>query len=58
MEQILRAIRPLLPPYAVTETAVNCHHNYVARENHGGKNVLVTRKGALRAHEGDLVDRL
>ena len=34
--------------------AVNCHHNYVAREQHFGENVLVTRKGAVRAREGDL----
>ena len=34
--------------------AVNCHHNYVAKENHFGQNVLVTRKGAVRAREGDL----
>lgn len=34
--------------------AVNCHHNYVARENHFGQNVLVTRKGAVRARDGDL----
>lgn len=34
--------------------AVNCHHNYVARENHFGANVLVTRKGAVRARDGDL----
>lgn len=54
MDQILFAIQPLLPPHAVTETAVNCHHNYVARENHGGRNVLVTRKGAVRARAGDL----
>src|SRR5215469_13534555 len=33
---------------------VNCHHNYVAKENHFGQNVLVTRKGAVRAREGDL----
>lgn len=33
---------------------VNCHHNYVAQENHFGENVLVTRKGAVRAREGDL----
>jgi tRNA-splicing ligase RtcB len=33
---------------------VNCHHNYVAFENHFGENVLVTRKGAVRAREGDL----
>jgi tRNA-splicing ligase RtcB (3'-phosphate/5'-hydroxy nucleic acid ligase) len=35
-------------------TAINCHHNYVAREAHFGENVLVTRKGAVRAREGDL----
>jgi tRNA-splicing ligase RtcB len=34
--------------------AVNCHHNYVAREHHFGANVFVTRKGAVRAREGDL----
>jgi tRNA-splicing ligase RtcB len=39
---------------AVTDVAVNCHHNYVARERHFGENVLVTRKGAVRAREGDL----
>jgi tRNA-splicing ligase RtcB len=34
--------------------AVNCHHNYVSREHHFGENVLVTRKGAVRARQGDL----
>ena len=33
---------------------MNCHHNYVAREHHYGEDVLVTRKGAVRAREGDL----
>lgn len=33
---------------------VNCHHNYVAWENHYGENVMVTRKGAVRAREGDM----
>lgn len=33
---------------------VNCHHNYVSRENHYGENVIVTRKGAVRARTGDL----
>lgn len=37
-----------------TEHAVNCHHNYVAVENHYGQNVYVTRKGAVRAREGDM----
>jgi tRNA-splicing ligase RtcB len=33
---------------------VNCHHNYLAKENHYSENVLVTRKGAVRARAGDL----
>lgn len=38
-----------LPPFELTDQAVNCHHNYVVREHHFGENVLVTRKGAVRA---------
>jgi tRNA-splicing ligase RtcB len=34
--------------------AVNCHHNYIARESHFGQNIIVTRKGAVRAREGDM----
>jgi len=33
--------------------AIDCHHNYIARESHFGEDVLVTRKGAVRAREGD-----
>lgn len=33
---------------------VNCHHNYAEREHHFGQNVIVTRKGAVRAREGDM----
>lgn len=36
------------------EMAVNCHHNYISRERHFGQNVIVTRKGAVRARLGDL----
>jgi tRNA-splicing ligase RtcB len=43
-----------IPPFELGELAVNCHHNYVAREHHYGKDVLVTRKGAVRAGKGDL----
>ena len=40
-------------PIAVGEHAINCHHNYVEMEHHFGENVWVTRKGAVRAREGD-----
>jgi len=35
-------------------TVVSCHHNYVTWENHYRENVLVTRKGAVRARAGDM----
>lgn len=51
----MRAIESALGrAFAWGSVAVNCHHNYVARENHFGANVWVTRKGAVRAREGDL----
>ncbi len=43
-----------VPEFTHDVTVVNCHHNYVSREHHYGANVLVTRKGAVRAREGDL----
>ena len=56
MEQLIDAVAESgqLPAFTMTETAVNCHHNYVAREEHYGANVFVTRKGAVRAGEGDM----
>jgi tRNA-splicing ligase RtcB len=56
MAQVVDALRGsgALPPFEANVEAVNCHHNYVAREHHYGKDVLVTRKGAVRAGEGDL----
>ena len=34
------------------EMAVNCHHNYVALEQHYDEKVFVTRKGAINADKG------
>jgi tRNA-splicing ligase RtcB len=54
MESVLAAVRRILPPFQATEDVVNCHHNYVAIEQHYGEEVFVTRKGAVRAAKGDL----
>ncbi|MCH7498679.1 MAG: RtcB family protein, partial [Nitrospinae bacterium] len=56
MQAVVGAVQKAkgIPPFKADIQAVNCHHNYVARENHFGKNVLVTRKGALRARLGDM----
>lgn len=32
---------------------INCHHNYSARERHGGRQLWITRKGAIRARKED-----
>jgi tRNA-splicing ligase RtcB len=56
MEQIISAVgnSGKVPPFSAKVQAINCHHNYVAREKHFGESVLLTRKGAVRAREGDL----
>ena len=54
MEQVLGVLRSVFPDLATTQEAVNCHHNYVSRERHFGKDVYVTRKGAVKAGVGDL----
>ncbi len=55
MERVIAALRQHIPiDFTITQEAINCHHNYVERENHFGRNMWVTRKGAIRAREGDL----
>jgi tRNA-splicing ligase RtcB len=54
MDLVLDAMRRHLPAFEVTGAAVNCHHNYVRRETHYGEQVWLTRKGAIRAGEGEL----
>ena len=53
MRHAIEAARTVIAkPFEAHLEAVNCHHNYVARERHFGEDVLVTRKGAVRAAEG------
>lgn len=53
MANVIAAMRAELPmPFEAEAEAVNCHHNYVTRENHFGENIFVTRKGAVRAALG------
>ncbi|MGZ8227618.1 MAG: RtcB family protein, partial [Methylococcaceae bacterium] len=55
MNNTLRALREVLPiPFTAQLEAVNCHHNYISREHHYDKNVLVTRKGAVSAKLGEM----
>ncbi|UXI67835.1 RtcB family protein [Tahibacter amnicola] len=52
MDTIVRVLREHLPAFTLTRMAINCHHNYISREHHFGKDVFVTRKGAVSAKEG------
>ena len=55
MQNVIAAARAVLPvPFEAEVEAVNCHHNYVSRENHFGEDIFVTRKGAVRARKGDM----
>ena len=54
MDSVLRALREEVKAFALGEVAVNCHHNYTAKESHFGEQVLVTRKGAVRAGRDEL----
>jgi tRNA-splicing ligase RtcB len=55
MHNLIHAVRSVIrKPFETHVEAVNCHHNYVQKERHFGKDVLVTRKGAVSAREGEL----
>ncbi|WP_219952237.1 RtcB family protein [Dickeya zeae] len=55
MEQVLQALAQAIPrPFTARQEAVDCHHNYVQQETHFGESVLVTRKGAVSAHRGQM----
>lgn len=55
MVAAVAALREAVPkPFTLDESAVNCHHNYVSWENHFNENVMVTRKGAVRARKDEL----
>lgn len=54
LARVLHELRRTLPKFQLEKEAVNCHHNYVQRETHGGESLLVTRKGAVSARVGEL----
>jgi tRNA-splicing ligase RtcB len=53
MEAMTEAVRREIRAIPRVARTIDCHHNYLARETHFGEDVLVTRKGAVRARDGD-----
>ena len=55
MDSVIQQMSMFLKrPIVKISEAINCHHNYISKENHFNSNVWVTRKGAVRARAGDL----
>lgn len=55
LAEVLEAMRKAFGREVVADMeAVNCHHNYTQREVHSGKEVWLTRKGAVSARRGEL----
>lgn len=55
VEEIKKAFCKVLDNNVEFNETINTIHNYMALENHYGKNVFVHRKGAVRARENDIV---
>jgi tRNA-splicing ligase RtcB len=51
---VAELIDELHDPDVLAGEPVNCHHNYTTQENHHGRNLWVTRKGAIQARQGTL----
>jgi len=53
MDDALRQVFAFLGTGRETQR-INCHHNFTQREVHGGEELWITRKGAIKADTGDL----
>jgi tRNA-splicing ligase RtcB len=56
LKSLAQAVHPKRPQkeQAITVEVINCHHNYTERENHLGRQLWITRKGAISARAGQM----
>lgn len=54
MDAILTQVAAHVGYHFEVSRRINCHHNFCEQEHHHGRNMWVTRKGAIRARAGDL----
>ncbi len=54
MDAVLLQVSGFIGHHFDPSQTINCHHNFTEREHHMGRNVWITRKGAIRARVGDL----
>lgn len=53
MDALLVVLKKHVPTRFREVERINCHHNYTVRERHDGRDLWITRKGAIRAQAGD-----
>jgi RNA-splicing ligase RtcB len=54
MDRVVDAFEEWIGERVERTEVVNCHHNYTQRERHFGKDVWLSRKGAISAKDGEL----
>ncbi|MBN9153628.1 MAG: RtcB family protein [Microbacterium sp.] len=52
MDRVARQLSEVMGETVVEHERINCHHNFTEREKHFGKEVWVSRKGAIQAEAG------
>src|SRR5690606_35837100 len=52
MDRVIGALEHFLDAAVQVEQDINCHHNYTAVEEHFGRRLWVSRKGAIHAGAG------
>ena len=52
MDRVLRQLGEFLGTEVVEQDRVNCHHNFTQQEEHWGRTLWVSRKGAIEARKG------
>jgi tRNA-splicing ligase RtcB len=51
MDRLVAALREEVP-HAAEVDRINCHHNFTQREEHFGRELWITRKGAIQMKQG------
>ncbi|MDQ3029938.1 MAG: RtcB family protein, partial [Actinomycetota bacterium] len=54
MDRVSQCLSQWMGSNVVPDETIDCHHNYTTLENHFGKQVWVSRKGAIEARAGQL----
>jgi len=54
MDRVIRQVSEWMGTSVIEQERINCHHNFTQKEKHFGKDVWLSRKGAISARVGEL----